>query len=182
MNHLTDLIKSFELRTEALRTEIIEAIIKQLKDNNIAELRLSQDPNSVAWVVWFNDESYGYDSRVIKIKLHGNGIAVVVYDQDCCHSETLTSDNCDLACTNIDWLIRIFNNTVYTLSLPKSEGVIDISGHKIEWLYEEPGLTELPESEKQWIGLMLAKGETWGDLSYNDNDVDFEGEWKIKTE
>lgn len=92
---------------------------------------------------------YGYDSRVKVVSIEGNGIAVEVYDEDCCSSATLTSDNLDLACTNIDWLCIILNSITYTLSLPKSTGITEIAGHIIEWSYDEPGLSEIPEREQE---------------------------------
>ena len=116
---MNEKINSFQERAKLLRCEVTDAIIGILKENNLSELQLSQNPDEVPWVVWFNDEMYGYDSRVKVVSIEGNGIAVEVYDEDCCSSATLTSDNLDLACTNIDWLCIILNSITYTLSLPK---------------------------------------------------------------
>lgn len=177
-----DKIKYFEDRCNVLRNEVREAIIELLKENNLKELKLSQNPNEVPWVVWFDRRNYGYDSRVTKVLLNGNGIAVEVYDEDCCQSATLTSDNCDLACSNIDWLCRILDSINYTLSLPQSSGNIVVAGQHIEWSFDEPGLSEIPEEELEQVKIDLQNGQKEGKLCYyDDNDVEFEGTWKIKS-
>ena len=179
--NLRDKIKDFEDRRDALRNEVREAIINLLKDNNLTEIKRSQNPDAVPWVVWFDNRNYGYDSRVTKVSLEGDGIAVEVYDQDCCCSATMTSDNADLACTNIDWLVRILDNINYTLGLPKSAGTTKIAGQNIQWSYDEPGLSEIPEREREEIKELIQAGKTNGTLYYNDNDVEFEGTWEIKS-
>ena len=178
---MNEKINSFQERAKLLRCEVTDAITGILKENNLSELQLSQNPDEVPWVVWFNDEMYGYDSRVKVVSIEGNGIAVEVYDEDCCSSATLTSDNLDLACTNIDWLCIILNSITYTLSLPKSTGITEIAGHIIEWSYDEPGLSEIPEREQEEIEGLIQAGNSNGALFYNDNDMEFEGTWKIKS-
>lgn len=173
-------INLFQERARLLRLEITNAIIGTLKENNLSELKLSQNPDEVPWVIWFDKRNYGYDSRVIKVSLKGDGIAVDVYDEDCCCSATLTSENLDLACTNIDWLCAILNGITYTLSLPESAGTTTIAGQNIEWSYNEPGLSEIPEREQKEIEELIQAGKTNGALYYDDNDVEFEGTWKIK--
>lgn len=181
MKQMQDLIKSFDDRAVALRKEITEAIIGLLKDNNLTELKLSQHPDRVPWVVWFDNRNTGYDSRVTQVSLYGKGIAVEVYDQDCCCSAVMISENCDLACTNIDWLCRILDGMVGTLSLPKSCGTAEVSGCAIEWSYDEPGLAELPEEDLEQIESDMQKGKQTGDLCYTDDDeVEFNGTWKLK--
>lgn len=61
---MNEKINSFQERAKLLRCEVTDAIIGILKENNLSELQLSQNPDEVPWVVWFNDEMYGYDSRV----------------------------------------------------------------------------------------------------------------------
>lgn len=179
--YLKNKINYFEDRCNALRNEVTEAIIELLKENNLTEIKLSRQPDNVPWVVWFNNENYGYDSRVTNVSLYGNGISVEVYDEDCCQSETLTSDDSDLACSNIDWLCKILNCITYTLSLPNSSGITTIFNQLIEWSYDEPGLSELPEDDLCQIESELQNGECEGELCYyNDNEVEFNGKWKIK--
>lgn len=178
--NLQDKVKDFEDRSNELRQAINEAIIDLLKENNLTEIKLSQNPDEVPWVVWFDNCNTGYDSRVRKVSLDGKGIAVEVYDEDCCCSATMTSDSCDLACTNIDWLCRILDSMNYTLSLPVSTGCVVIAGQNIEWSYDEPGLSELPERENEFIEEMLKEGKTNGELYHNDDDVEFNGTWKVK--
>lgn len=180
--NLKDKIQHFDDRCDTLRNEVIEAIIGLLRDNNLTEIKLSQQPDKVPWVVWFDNRNYGYDSRVIKVLLDGNGIAVEVYDEDCCCSATMTSDQSDLACSNIDWLCKILDSISYTLSLPRSSGTTVIEGQHVEWSYDEPGLSELAEEELEQIKSDMQKGQKEGELCYyDDNDVEFEGTWKIKS-
>lgn len=176
-------INSFTERTNTLRQEITEAIVNILQEHHLTELQLSKFPEKQPWVVWFDKRSFGYDSRVTKVAIYGKGISVEVYDEDCCCAETLYSDNYDLACTNIDWLCCILDSVNYTLALPKSEGVTTINGHTITWSYKEPGLSVLPKEDMEEIILQLTNGKTEGELCYYDeNDVEFEGLWKIKKE
>lgn len=176
-----DKINSFQERADKLRHELTDAIVNILKENNLTEIKLSSQPDKVPWVVWFDRRNYGYDSRVRKVSLNAKGFAVEVYDEDCCSSETLTSDNEDLACTNIDWLCNILVSIEYTLSLPKSIGVATVAGQIIEWSYDEPGLSELPEDEIEEIETALINGIQMGELCYYDEyDVEFNGVWKVK--
>lgn len=176
-----DKINSFQERADALRHELTDAIVNILKENNLTEIKLSKQPDKVPWVVWFDRRNYGYDSRVTKVSLNGYGFAVEIYDEDCCTSETLTSDEEDLACTNIDWLWKILLSIRYTLSLPKSISVATIAGQLIEWSYDEPGISELSESEIDEIETALTKGIQKGELCYYDEyDVEFNGVWNIK--
>lgn len=180
--NLRDKIKYFDDRCSELRSEVTEAIINLLKENNLTEIKLSRQPDRVPWVVWFNRQNYGYDSRVTKVLLNGKGIAVEVYDEDCCQSETLTSDGDDLACLNIDWLCKILDSIAYTLSLPKSSGTTTISNHLINWSYDEPGLSELPEDDLCQIEVELQNSKCEGELCYYDDyEVEFNGKWKIKS-
>lgn len=180
--NLKDKIQNFDNRCNTLRNEVTRAIIDLLKENSLTEIKLSRQPDKVPWVVWFDRRNYGYDSRVTKVFLHGNGFAVEVYDEDSCHSETLTSDAGDLACSNIDWLCIILNSINYTLSLPQSSGNMVIAGQHIEWSFDEPGLSEIPEEELEQVKTDLQNGQREGKLCYYDDyDVEFEGSWKIKT-
>ncbi len=176
-------ITSFSDRADTLRREIIDAIVCLLREHNLTEIELSRCPSKQPYVVWFDRRGYGYDSRVTKTAVYGNGISVEVYDEDCCCTETLTSDQYDIACTNIDWLIGILDAVNYTLSLPKSEGTIAIGGHIVEWSYKEPGLCELSEEAHDEIAAQFIEEQTQGKLCYyDDEDVEYEGVWKIKQE
>lgn len=178
---MNEKINSFQERTRLLRSEITDAIIGILKDNNLSELKLSQNPDEVPWVVWFDNRNYGYDSRVTKVLLDRDGIAVEVYDEDCCCSATMTSNQSDLACTNIDWLCKILDSISYTLSLPQSSGTIVIEEQHIKWSFDEPGLSEIPEEELEQVKIDLQNGQKEGKLCYYDDyDVEFTGTWKIK--
>lgn len=174
-------IDSFWKRITNLRRELIDSIIGVLTDNNLTEIKLSRQPDKQPWVVWFDNRDYGYDSRVTKVFLGDKGIAIEIYDDDCGCSTTLTSDNADLACTNIDWLCNILNCINYTLNLPQSNGNATIAGQIIEWSYDEPGLSALPEDDIEEIKTKLADGIHEGELCYYDEyDVEFNGTWKIK--
>lgn len=178
---MNEKINSFRERTRLLRSEITDAIIGILKNNNLSELKLSQNPDEVPWVVWFDNRNYGYDSRVTKVLLDRDGIAVEVYDEDCCCSATMTSNQSDLACTNIDWLCKILDSISYTLSLPQSSGTIVIEGQHIEWSFDESGLSEIPEEELEQVKTDLQNGQKEGKLCYyDDSEVEFTGTWKIK--
>lgn len=175
-----DLIRYYEDRADNLRKEIINSIIDLLKENDLTELQLSKCPEKQPWVVWFDNRNYGYDSRVTKVAIDGKGISIEVYDEDCCCTETLKSEDSDLACRNIDWLCCILDSAIYTLSLPLSVGTTTIAGKTIRWHYDERGIAEeLPESEIDTIISELNKGKTSGPLYHSDGDEEFEGEWSV---
>lgn len=183
MNHLTDLIKSFELRTEALRTEIVSEIINLLKTKKIQQLYLTEHEDNLAYVVWFDDDCIGYDCVVKSVSIDGDSdIELEIYHHDFDSFVPVSSKDTELACTNVDWLVRILHCVHYTLSLPDSKGELIVEGKTIIWSYKEKGLTELPERELQEIEQMVKDGHIEGTLFYNDCDADFAGEWKIKTE
>lgn len=178
---IEDKINLYQERANSLRSELINSIVTILKDNDLTEIKLSKQPDVQPWVVWFDRNNYGYDSRVVNVSLQDKGFAITVYDEDCCCSATQSSIDGDLACTNIDWLCSIFNSIIYTLSLPKSVGIKAISEYIIEWSYEEPGLSEMPENELEQIQVDLANGLQEGKLCYYDEyDVEYNGTWKIK--
>lgn len=180
---MKDRIDSFIERADVLRQEITQAIVNLLQEYHLTELKLSKYPEKQPRVIWFDDRSYGYDSRVTKVALYGNGISVEVYDEDCCCDKTLYSDNSDLACTNIDWLCKILDCANFSLSLPKSKGITTIYGYKITWFYKEQGLGTLPEENIEDITNLLKEGITEGTIIYyNEYDVEFDGIWKIVQE
>lgn len=178
---MKDRIRSFGNRADTLRRELIDAITGLLKDNNLKEIQLSRQPDKQPWVVWFDKRNYGYDSRVTKVLLTDKGIALEVYDEDCCRSETLTSEKADSACTNIDWLCRVLDSIHYTLSLPESVGTSTIAGQTVEWSYDERGMTELFENDMEEIEVRLAEGIQKGKLrNYDEYDVEYNGIWKVR--
>ncbi|WP_455674200.1 hypothetical protein [Phocaeicola sp.] len=177
---MKEVANSFKERAMSLRSGLINAIINLLKDYNLTEIKLSKQPDKQPWVVWFDNRSCGYDSRVRKVFLEDGGIAIEVYDEDCCCSQTLTSKNADLACTNIDWLCDILDCINHTLHLPDSAGTALIAGQTVKWSYDEPGLSELPEDNIEEIKSRLNKGIPKGELCcYDDYGVEFNGIWEI---
>lgn len=178
-----DKIRYFEDRSNTLRKEVKEAIIEMLRENNLTELYLSQDDEHPVYVVWFDNDSNGYDSRVYAIRLTDEGFELELDGSESNEStHTISCRNGDFACNNIDWLIAILDNMYFTLSLPESKGEATIEGQIVHWSYQERGLSELPQSEKEFVVRMLKEGKTNGSLYYNDNDVEFEGQWHIATE
>ena len=70
-----DKIRYFEDRSNSLRKEVTEAIIETLRENNLTELSLSQDDEHPVYVVWFDNDSNGYDSCVYAIRLTDEDIS-----------------------------------------------------------------------------------------------------------
>ncbi len=180
MKQMESKIKYFDDRIAALRKELNEAIIDTLKNNNLTEIKLSQHFDHQTYVISFDRHNSGNDVRVTHVSLIDNGFEITAYDEQNDSSETLSAQYGDIACKNIDWLVSMLDDMNYTLSLPNSEGEIEIADKRIHWRFDEPGLTSLTQEEMECITTALDNGSTDGTL-YRESDEypPLEGEWYV---
>lgn len=106
---------TFEERINALRKELIDSIVAILKEKKLTKLSLSNHCDHLTYVVWFDDNSIGYDSRVIEIELDRNGFSIEALDDESGQSQSLCTANFDLGCTNLDWLCCLRESILFTL-------------------------------------------------------------------
>lgn len=107
-------MKDYQNKVNELRTEIVNSIISLLKEHGLTELELSESLDDLCYVVWFDRHENAYDSPVRKVSLCKEGICLDVEDEDTGFSETLYCY--DLACQNLDWLCKIYENILDTLN------------------------------------------------------------------
>ena len=117
MKHLNDLIKSLDLRIEAMRTEITTEIINLFKSTGFSTLYLTVDEDNLVYVVWFDNEGCGYDCVVKSVSIDGeNDIELEIYHSSFDSLISVSSKDGDIACKNIHWLSDILSSMVYTIT------------------------------------------------------------------
>lgn len=112
-------MKDYQIKVNELRTEIVNSIINLLKERGLKELELSNNLDDLCYVVWFDGNENAYDSPVRKVSLDKQGICLEVEDEDTGFTETLYSH--DIGCQNLDWLCKIHENMLDTLSEATNE-------------------------------------------------------------
>jgi hypothetical protein len=103
--------QTFQERINTLRKELIQSIRKTLIDRNLTEIEIldeaDKEPEDAVFVVRFDDDSNGYNSLVLKVSLHEDGICLDVKDEYSGWIYTLYPY--DFGCQNPDWLSAILN-------------------------------------------------------------------------
>lgn len=100
-----------------MRKEITQSIVDLLKAQNTNTLQLAQDEDHLSYVIWFDDDGYGYDCIVKAISIDDtNNIEIDVYNFELGAAHTAYSRDGDIACTNVQWLTDILSSMYYTLT------------------------------------------------------------------
>lgn len=106
---------TFEERINTLRKELTDSIVAILKENKLTKLSLSNHCDHVTYIVWFDDNSIGYDSRVIEVALDRDGFSIEALDDESGQSQTLCTTYFDIGCRNLDWLNDLRESILFTL-------------------------------------------------------------------
>jgi hypothetical protein len=116
--------ETFQERIDKLRYELIQSIVKILKENGLTELILSEKLTNPTFVIWHNpqDEVF-YDTPVSSVSIYGDGIRLEVEEPEYGYVETLYSVHGDEEFENIlsrgfhderDYLSELMENARYT--------------------------------------------------------------------
>lgn len=113
------LVTDFTGRINNLRKDIISNIVSILKENHLSEIDFKGIITEMTDVLWCEGDGTWHDSPVTAVSLTGKGISLTVEDTYEGVSDTLDSENFDLAFTNPAWLAGIRDNILEAIDLTK---------------------------------------------------------------
>lgn len=113
------LTTDFTGRIHSLRKDIISNIISIFKENHLSEIDFKGMSTDMTDVLWCEGDGTWHDSPVTAVSLTEKGISLTVEDADEEVSDTLDSENFDLAFTNPTWLASIRDNILEAINSTK---------------------------------------------------------------
>lgn len=116
---MASLATDFTGRIRSLRKDIISNIISIFKVNHLSEIDFKGIITNMTDVLWCEGDGTWHDSPVIAVSLTEKGISLTVEDADEEVSDTLDSENFDLAFTNPAWLASIRDNILEAIDTTK---------------------------------------------------------------
>lgn len=116
---MASLTTDFTNRIHSLRKDIISNIISIFKVNHLSEIDFKGIITDMTDVLWCEGDGTWHDSPVIAVSLTEKGISLTVEDAAEEVSDTLDSENFDLAFTNPAWLASIRDNILEAINTTK---------------------------------------------------------------
>lgn len=116
---MASLATDFTGRIHSLRKDIISNIISIFKVNHLSEIDFKGIITDMTDVLWCEGDGTWHDSPVTAVSLTEKGISLTVEDADEEVSDTLDSENFDLAFTNPAWLASIRDNILEAIDTTK---------------------------------------------------------------
>lgn len=116
---MASLATDFTGRIRSLRKDIINNIISIFKVNHLSEIDFKGIITDMTDVLWCERDGTWHDSPVTAVSLTEKGISLTVEDADEEVSDTLDSENFDLAFTNPAWLASIRDNILEAIDTTK---------------------------------------------------------------
>ena len=98
-------MQNYYSRINDLRKELTSEIVERLKALSLKFIIIpdQEEYEDGTWVMWVDDDGYGYDGRVVKISLEGADRFSVDVEDNNGTSTTLYS-GVDVGCSHVEWL------------------------------------------------------------------------------
>jgi hypothetical protein len=113
------LATDFTGRIHSLRKDIISNIISIFKENHLSEIDFKGMSTDMTDVLWCEGDGTWHDSPVTAVSLTEKGISLTVEDADEEISNTIDSEDFELAFTNPAWLAGIRDNILEAIDATK---------------------------------------------------------------
>ena len=113
------LVADFANRIHTLRKDILSNIVSILQENRLSEIDFKGIITDMTDVLWCEGNGTWHDSPVTSVSLTGKGISLTVEDADEEVTDTLDSENFDLAFTNPVWIASIRDNILEAIDVTK---------------------------------------------------------------